>query len=50
MILTLATDLGPLILREARSAKVPSLGQQVRLVLDPDHVHLFDPVSEQRIE
>ena len=50
MILTLATDLGPLILREARSAKVPSLGQLVQLVLDPDHVHLFDPVSEQRIE
>ncbi|NEY91735.1 ABC transporter ATP-binding protein [Tabrizicola oligotrophica] len=50
MILTLATELGPLVLRQARSGKVPALGQSVRLTLDPDQVHLFDVSSEQRIE
>lgn len=50
MILTLATDLGPLVLRQVRSGKVPSLGQLVHLTLEPDQIHLFDAVSEQRIE
>ncbi len=50
MILTLGTDLGPVVLREARSGTVPSMGQSVQLSLDPNHVHLFDPATEQRIE
>ncbi|WP_108610552.1 ABC transporter ATP-binding protein [Aminobacter sp. MSH1] len=49
MILTLATSLGPFVLRETRSGEVPSLDQPVRFTLDPHHVHLFDPASELRV-
>jgi ABC-type sugar transport system ATPase subunit len=49
MILTLATDLGPLVLREARTGKVPKMGQSLRLAINPDHLHLFDPKSELRV-
>jgi ABC-type sugar transport system ATPase subunit len=50
MILTLSTVIGPMILREARSGSAPKLGQKVQLSLDPTQVHVFDPVSEQRLD
>ena len=50
VILTLATDLGPLVLRQPRPGKIPTLGRPVYLTLDPDQLHLFDARSEQRIE
>ncbi len=49
MILTLATDLGPLVLRETRSGKVPTLGQSLRIRLDTGNLHLFDPATELRV-
>ncbi len=50
MILTLSTAIGPMVLRETRSGSAPSLGQAVQVTLDPAQVHLFDPVSEQRVD
>jgi ABC-type sugar transport system ATPase subunit len=50
MIMTVSTDIGPMVFREARSGIRPSLDKLVRLSLDPNHLHLFDPASEQRIE
>jgi ABC-type sugar transport system ATPase subunit len=49
IILTLATVHGHLVLRETRSGSAPSLGQSIRLFLDSERLHLFDPTSLQRI-
>ncbi len=50
MILTLATALGPLVLRAVKSGQTPALGQTLHLTLAPDDLHLFDPATDQRIE
>ncbi len=49
-ILTIASDLGPLILRETRDDAQAALGQPVVLVLDPARLHLFDPQTEARLD
>ncbi len=50
MILTLSTAIGPIVLREARSASAPWLGQKIVLSIDPAQMHMFDPVSEHRLD
>jgi ABC-type sugar transport system ATPase subunit len=50
IILTLSTAIGPMILRAARLGPAPARGQIVHLSLDPAKLHLFDPVSEHRLD
>ena len=49
-ILAVATAHGSLVVRQVRSGAAPSLGQSVRVALDPAQLHLFDPTTEARID
>jgi multiple sugar transport system ATP-binding protein len=42
-------DSALIIVREAADVTPPKEGESVRLVADPDHLHVFDAVSGERI-